>query len=344
MFQSDSTAVQTPLTEEEAAGPVRNEEHEAEPRHPYQVLQKLPADATPAQQDSAIQAVFEVQNTHLSTRPDTLHLPGHDAGRSLKDVSIPQYYRETFFARDSLLHPEVGGGRSGVAGDPVPYTVRSDDTITALLLLCFFVAVVAFSKSRRFIMLQAKHILHEPGQLTSEVTETTGEVRLQFFLVMVTSLLLGVLNFIYVQQCVADTFILPSQYQLIWILSGCNAVYFIVKILLYWGVNNVFFGKKNSLRWLKLLLFVTSAEGVALFPAVMLEAFFALSVHKVIIYVAAVIIIVKILLLYKCKRAFFRQKGQYVQIILYFCALEIVPLLALWGTMAMIVDYLKITF
>ena len=29
------------------------------PRHPYQVLRTLPKDATPAQQDSAIQATFQ---------------------------------------------------------------------------------------------------------------------------------------------------------------------------------------------------------------------------------------------------------------------------------------------
>ena len=52
---------------------------------PYQVLRQLPADATPAQQDSAIQANFHPENTHLSERPDTLHLPGHDKGKSYKE-------------------------------------------------------------------------------------------------------------------------------------------------------------------------------------------------------------------------------------------------------------------
>ena len=341
MFQSDSTAVHI---EEETGGPIRTEEHVSEPRHPYQVLQKLPADATPAQQDSAIQAVFEVENTHLSTRPDTLHLPGHDIGRDIKDVSIPQYYRETFFAKDSLLHPEVDGGRYGVAGDPMPYKVRTDDTITALLLGCFMLALVAFSKSRRFIYLQGKRLLHEPGQFTTELTETTGEVRFQFFLTLQTCLLFAVITFIYVQQCVADTFILQSQYQLIWIFFGCFAVYFCLRMLLNWGVNNVFFGRKRSIRWLKLLLFVTSAEGTALFPLVMLMSYFDLSIQNAVIYVSIVVLLVKLLLFYKCYVAFFRQRGYILQIILYFCALEIVPLLALWGSAALIVDYLKINF
>lgn len=339
--QPDSTAVHV---EEEITGPVKAEEHISEPKHPYQVLQSLPADATPAQQDSAIQAVFEVENTHLSTRPDTLHLPGHDIGRDIKDVNIPQYYRETFFAKDSLLHPEIDGGRVGVAGDPVPYTVRGDDTITSLLLGSFFLAMIAFTKSRRFIYLQAKKLLHEPSGLTTEINETTGELRFQFFLVLQTCLLFSIISFLYVQQCVADTFILSSQYQLIGIFFGCFAAYFCLRMFMYWVINNVFFGKKKSIRWLKLVLFVASAEGILLFPLVMLQSYFDLSVHNAAVYVAVVIILVKILLFYKCFIAFFRQKGFYVQIILYFCTLEIVPLLTLGGAMAMIVDYLKINF
>ena len=128
----------------------------AKPLTPYQVLRQLPADATPAQQDSAIQAVFHRENTHLSTRPDTLHLPGHDVGKDPREVNLPQYYRETFFSNDTLLHPEISGGRYGVAGDPVPYTIRGDNTITTLLLLCFIVSMISFARTHGFILRQAK--------------------------------------------------------------------------------------------------------------------------------------------------------------------------------------------
>lgn len=341
LLQTDSTAA--PI-EEEAILPIRADKQHSEPRHPYQVLQKLPADATPAQQDSAIQAVFSVENTHLSTRPDTLHLPGQGIGHDIRAVDIPQYYRETFFANDTLLHSEINGGRYGEAGDPVPYTIRGDDMITALLLGSFLLAMVAFAKSRRFVTMQLKHLFYEPNELTTEVHETTGEVRFQFFLVLQTCLLLSIISFIYVQQRVADTFVLSSQYYLIWIFFGCFVAHFAVRVLLYWTVNNVFFDKKRSIRWLKLLLFVAAAEGIALFPLVMLQSYFYFSVHNAVIYAAAVIIAARLLMFYKCKVAFFRQKGGYLQIILYFCALEIVPLLTLGGAMAMIVDYVKINY
>lgn len=339
--QTDSTAVAEPT---EQVGPIKAERHETEPHHPYQVLRKLPANATPAQQDSAIQAVFHVENTHLSTRPDTLHLPGHDKGKSVKDVSLPQYYRENFFSNDPYYHPELDGGRVGVAGDPMPYTIRGDNTITGLLLGCFILALISFSKSRRFIVRQAKNFFYEPSSLTTEVAETSNELRFQLFLVLQTSLLLSIISFLYTQDCVADTFILSSQYQLIAIFFGVFTGYFTLRALLYWMVNNVFFGRKRSWQWLKHLLFITSMEGVALFPLVMLQSYFDLSVQNAVIYAATVIIVVKILLLYKCFVVFFRQTAFFLQIILYFCALEIMPMLSVWGILTIIVDYLKIKF
>lgn len=339
-FQADSTNIREDVTQAE---PLETEKP-VKVKHPYEVLQQLPADATPAQQDSAIQSVFHVENTHLSTRPDTLHLPGHDKGKSAKDISLPQYYKQNFFSNDSMYHPELDGGRYGVAGDPVPYTIKGDNTITALLLGCFVLALIAFSKSRRFLFRQAKDFFYEPRTFTSEFSETTNELRFQSFLVLQTCLLFALVSFLYTQECVADTFILSSQYELVAIFFGVFVAYFVLKMLVYWFVNGVFFGKKKSARWLKSFLFITSVEGVALFPLVMLQSYFDLSIQNAVFYVAFVIILVKILLFYKSYVVFFNQKNFFLQIILYFCALEIMPLLSLGGALVKIVDYLKINF
>ena len=322
-----------------------NRQSVAKPKHPYQVLKQLPPDATPAQQDSAIQAAFQPENTHLSTRPDTLHLPGHDKGKSYKDVSLPQYYRETFFAKDTLLHPEIDGGRYGVAGDPVPYTIRGDNTVTLLLLTIVVVALFSFARSRDFIIYQAKEFFKPPrsGQ-TTEITETSSEFRFQFFLAAQTCLVTSIIAFFYTQQNVADTFILKSQYMLIWIFFGCFVVYFLLKSLLYAIVNSIFFDRKDNSNWQKSLLFLVSAEGVALFPLVMLQSYFNLSLQNAIVYVLVVVVLVKLLTFYKCYVIFFRRNAAYLQNILYFCALEIVPMFSLWGFLVIIVDYLKINF
>lgn len=314
------------------------------PLTPAQVLSWLPRTATPAQQDSIVQVYFKPSEICWSDRPDTLHLPGHDKGHNLLDIQLPQYYREGFFSNDTLFHPELPGGRYGVAGDPVPYSIHADNIITMLLLGCFIFAVIAFANTRSFFQRQVKHFFYMPHEGTTEVTETANEVRFQVFLVLLTSLLLSLLYYFYTIHYVGDTFVLQTQYHLIAIYMGIMVGYFLLKSLAYTMVSMVFFDGKRNGQWVKTLLFIAAVEGVLLFPAVILRAYFDMAIQNVVIYFTVVLIFVKLLTFYKCYTIFFRQKVVQLQIILYFCALEIVPLLALWGTLVMTADNLKINF
>ena len=196
---------------------------------PAMVLSWLPRSATPAQQDSAIQAHIKPSEIRWSTRPDTLHLPGHDKGRSMLDVDLPQYYREGFFSKDSLFHPELPGGRYGVAGDPVPYTVQHDNVIISLLLLLFVLATIAFSNSRHFVVRQTKNFFSTNREGMTEITETAVEIRFQALLTFLNSLLLSILFYFYTLNFIGDTFLLDSQYHLIAIFFGMSVAYFLIK-------------------------------------------------------------------------------------------------------------------
>lgn len=311
---------------------------------PAMVLSWLPRSATPAQQDSAIQAHIKPSEIRWSTRPDTLHLPGHDKGRSMLDVDLPQYYREGFFSKDSLFHPELPGGRYGVAGDPVPYTVQHDNVIISLLLLLFVLATIAFSNSRHFVVRQTKNFFSTNREGMTEITETAVEIRFQAFLTFLNSLLLSILFYFYTLNFIGETFLLDSQYHLIAVFLGMTVVYYLVKTMLYAIVNNVFFDGKKNRQWMKSFLFITSIEGVSLFPLVVVWTFFDISIQNAVIYVVIVISIVKILELFKCFLIFFRQNVVKLQIILYFCTLEIIPMALLWGALVFTANSLKINF
>lgn len=318
------------------------------PKHkpitPATVLSWLPYNATPAQQDSAIQAWFKPSEIRWSNRPDTLHLPGHDKGHNMLDTQLPQYYREGFFSKDTLFHPELPGGRYGVAGDPVPYSVHGDNVITSLLLACFIMAVIAFSNARGFIVRQAKSFFYLHREGTTEVVETSNELRFQGFLVLLSCIMLALLFYFYALDRFGDTFVLESQYHLIAIFLALVVGYFLFRGLVYTIVNNIFFDGKRNGQWIKSLLFITSIEGVLLFPAVILQAYFNLSLQNVEIYFAITLVFVKLLTILKCYLIFFRQNVVRLQIILYFCTLEIIPLLAFWGALVITASSLKINF
>ena len=333
ILQTDSTAAAT--TEHDAATAAR---HSAE----RQTVART--DAAAAADSTARPAVAVDSTVQVTALSDTVYVFGKGYAWRTDGSEDETPALDSHLKLDSLMAACRDGGRYGVAGDPVPYTIRGDNTVTALLLGCFIIALAAFANSRRFMLRQVKHFFREPRTGVTEMTETTAEVRHQLFFVLQTCLLLSIISFLYTLDCVADTFNLSSQYQLVAIFFGVFAGYFALKTLLYWVVNCVFFGKRESVRWLKSLLFATSAEGLALFPLVLLQSYFDLSVQKAIIYTAFVIVLVKMMLLYKSFVMFFKNKSFFLQIILYFCALEIIPLLSLGGVLVKVVDNLKINF
>jgi len=313
------------------------------PRTPYQVLRTLPRDATPAQQDSAIQATFQPAEIRYSSQPDTLHLPGHGKGVKLTEVDIPIYYEKTFFAK-SLDPADRTATLYGMPGDPVPYTLRTDNAMTSLLLASFVLTLLLLGSTHRFFFHQLKGFFYVPRTDDTFMPETSTELRAQFFLLAQTCLLMAILQFDYTQKFIGETFILESDYMLIGIYFLMFIGYFAIRSLLYSIVNNVFFDNKRNILWQKTLLLITSLEGVALFPLVLLMVFFNLSTQNVILYFTIVLVFTKILTFYKCYVIFFRRFGGFLQNILYLCTLEIIPIAAFWSLLVLTGNFYKINY
>ena len=81
----------------------------------------------------------------------------------------------------------------------------------------------------------------------------------------------------------------------------------------------------------------------SLLPAVLLCAYLKTNPTKMLLYIIAVVGIVKLLTLYRSTVIFFRKKNVYLQNILYFCALEIVPACILAGILLYVSNFLRIT-
>ena len=276
------------------------------------------------------------------SREEMAHVAPSIAIDSVKDSVYSLYDQPTFLPEDTAYVTSQGGNHHGVEGRLLPYNVSSDNVVTALLLLCMLITTVCLSHSRRFIARQTKSFFYTPHGQTSTVTETGNEIAAQLFLAVQTCLMLSILVFIFIQPSVQGTLILPSLYTLIWIFFGGFIVYYVFKTLLYVIVNATFFEKKKNVLFMKAYLFISAIEGVALFPAILLQLYFDVTVGKTVVFTLIVIVLAKLLTLYRSFSLFFKRPGGVLQIILYFCALELTPPLFLWGIMAMVVDSLRI--
>lgn len=339
MFPQDSIAVESGGAEEVIN--LQPHQHQARTLQPWQIAKMMPRDATPQQLDSAIQANIKPGPIHWSQRPDTLHLPGEQPPKSLLDVELPQYYKESFFQKSPMFHPELPGGRQGVAGDPVPYTLAGDNLVTGVILGCFILSLLVFSVAGNFFMHQARNFFRTPHFGTTPVTETTNELRFQLFFVFQTCLFLSIGGTYYLQFSLGNTFsIEPSA--VIGIFALVLLAYFLLKAICYSFADWVFFDRKKNEQWLKSFLVLISLEGLMLFPGVVLQTYFNMAFNTIIIYAIVVVIFIKVLSFYKCYIIFFRRTGGFLQNILYFCSLEIIPLIALNGVINLISNDLKI--
>ena len=259
------------------------------------------------------------------------------------DVSLPIYYKETYFSKDSLLHPELRGGRQGVAGDPIPYTIAGDNLITGLLLLCIIITLTAIRYSYQYFFRQAKRFFYVVHENTSEISETRGEFYMQLFLVGQASLLFSMMFMLLTREKDNYTFTV-EYYEMIGIYALIFLGYFFLKFILYQIVDLTFFDGKKNKQWKHSFLLLISLESILLIPLVLFAAFFNLIVHTGIIYTFSLLVLIKLLTLYKTFIIFFKQTSVFLQIILYFCALEIVPLSLLWSGLELTNSLLKINF
>lgn len=272
----------------------------------------------------------------------------HSALRFLKvpKTKLPSDIKlqdQSYFAGSPYYHPELGVPHTGILGDPVPYSVSNDNMLIGMLLGCFVLAMIALSRSLNFIIRQAKYFFYMPRRVAS-ITETSYEVHFQSFLVLQTALLLSMLYCILNPQIMDGLTMDNAQIIVTGIFAVIITLYFLLKNILYRVVDWTFFDRKKNRQWIKTWLFLTALEGVVLFPITLLQVFYSFPLSTVLIATGIVVGLVKILVFYKECSIFFKGKTAFLQNILYFCALEAMPLLALLGILNIAGNYLKVIF
>ena len=308
----------------------------------YQIISELPKDATEWQKDSAVQVYFHPgENNHYSDRPDTLGLPGQRADAS-RITGYGNMCRPDASA-ESLFHHRTTT-KIGVASPDAPYHAGSDRLVSTSLIIGLLVAIVAFTVSRGFVERQVKNFFYTENERTTTVADTTAELRNQLLLVAFTCIILAIAYYCYALFWNGNKYDVASNHQLIGIYLAAFVGYFLFKTILYQFVNWVFFDKKKIEQWNKSLLFLTAMEGLVAAPAVMLFVFGNLSLTACLIIVAIVAVLAKICTFYKCYLIFFQRFGAFLQIILYFCALELIPLVSLVEILETFNNNLKINF
>ena len=233
---------------------------------------------------------------------------------------------------------------SGFEGTPISYSPRTDDAIALTLLVCFFLSSIALARGKKFLSQQVKDFVLHRERTSIFDSSTAADVRYLLVLVLQTCVLSGITFINYFHDTCPALMDHVSSLLLLGIYVGFCLAYFLLKWLIYMFLGWTFFDKNKTNIWLESYSALIYYVGFALFPFVLFLVYFDLSLTNLVIIGSIILIFTKILMFYKWIKLFFHQFSGLFLLILYFCALEIVPCLLLYQGMIQMNNILLIKF
>ena len=233
---------------------------------------------------------------------------------------------------------------SGFEGTTISFSPRTDDAIALTLLVCFFLSSIALARGKKFLSQQVKDFVLHRERTSIFDSSTAADVRYLLVLVLQTCVLSGITFLNYFHDTCPALMDHVSSLLLLGIYVGFCLAYFLLKWLLYMFLGWTFFDKNKTNIWLESYSALIYYVGFALFPFVLFLVYFDLSLTNLVIIGSIILIFTKILMFYKWIKLFFHQFSGLFLLILYFCALEIVPCLLLYQGMIQMNNILLIKF
>lgn len=173
-------------------------------------------------------------------------------------------------------------------------------------------------------------------------TSTGSDIRYLLLLILQTCVLSGTV----VYACTVD--LNPSLLQhfsstsLLSLFSASFLLYILLKWIVYSFIGRTFFDNSKTSLWMESYSTLLYYLGFTLFPLALFIIYFNLSIPVSIAIGVILVIFIKILMFYKWIKLFCNNLYGGLTIIVYFCALEIVPYFILYQGMTQLIDYLII--
>ncbi|WP_353330872.1 DUF4271 domain-containing protein [Bacteroides sedimenti] len=267
---------------------------------------------------------------HLQAQNDSIkaHAEATDSIRKAQQVApdtIPLYYKTHFIPGDSIKWTSTGHLPSGIDGTPIPYRLRADNAITGLLLFCFILTAYVFTNGKKGLIEQTKNLFSRKEHSDFLGRATASDLRYRVMLQFQTCILLGVFCFDYFHDYNPLELDNTSIYCVLGIYIGIFVIYYGIKWMIYKFLGWIFFDKYITSAWIETYSAIIYNLGLCLFPCILLMVYSDLAVSTILIIGLILVIFAKILMFLKWLTLFFKNMYGLLFLIVYFCALEILP-------------------
>ncbi len=231
---------------------------------------------------------------------------------------------------------------SGIPGIEIPYSPQTDNYVAILLLGCFLISSFTLAHCQKYLLLQLRWFVFHKERISIFASSTMVDVRYLLLLFLQTCILVSTYFF----ALSTDIFPTLPRSQPVYLILGIyiagSILYFTFKWLLYSFVGWLFFDKNRTSMWVDSYQSLIYLSGFVLFPFVFLSVYFDLQLQTLVIIGLLLLGIAKILMFYKWIKLFSNTLSDFFLLILYFCALEIIPCLIAYSGLIKINDLLRI--
>ena len=217
---------------------------------------------------------------------------------------------------------------AGMQGELLPYKPESDEAVLGAIFLCFVLILLALQKGSKSLLPYLKNVV-VVRRRTSLFDERNSSSSVQT-VALSLSTMVGCGLCLY-HHYADEIFFYDANHFLV--LAAYFAFFVLLiagKSIFYNFVNWIFFEREKAARWKENYWGLMAATGVVLFPTVLYVTFLDFESQNSDYLLLTILSILKILLFYKLIRNFFTHLYGVSHLILYFCALEIIPDLILW--------------
>lgn len=227
---------------------------------------------------------------------------------------------------------------------PLPYRLSTDIGVTIVLFCCFFLSAYVLSRSRKFLLQLGHNFVFHRERASIFATSSGSDMRYLLLLVLQACVLCGVCLYCHSVAVRPElTLHLPPP-QLLGICVGVSLLYFLFKWLVYSLLGWIFFDPPRTALWFEAYSTLLYYLGFML----LLFSFFTVYFERglqVAPFVGMIIIAsVKISMLFKWFRLFCNNLRGSLLLILYFCALEVMPCFLMYEGMKRLNVFLIINF
>jgi hypothetical protein len=236
----------------------------------------------------------------------------------------------SFFSGDTLLHTEQPYRPFGFGATATPFRLRNDAWSGLLLFVCLLLAASLVMRLRKKFKETLQGVFFPiPRKKDEPLVDDPLRYSTRFIAVTLLSLTAAMVTFTYTQHDVGfylfpeTPYIMFGAFFLLWM------IYFLAKRMMSSFVNWVFFRSEKIFTWKRSYTFLYVAEALFFLVLALVVDYLPFSPEEVFLSAICLVFLVKLLLLFKTFQIFFPKMYGALHLFVYFCTLEIMPLLVM---------------